>query len=63
MIDAKGNVLVCIVKWEDRASRGRVSQLLQIGLPRMMTSQEMLERTGDPAGGTRHYEKAPGRAR
>ena len=52
MIDNGGNVIVCIVKGEDRASSGLVSQLLQIEKPRMMGAPEMLEKTGYPAGGT-----------
>ena len=52
MIDAKGNVLVCIVKGEDRVSKARVSQLLQTEKPRMMNAEEVLEKTGYPAGGT-----------
>jgi len=52
MIDAKGNVFVCIVKGEDRASKAHVSQLLQAEKPRMMNAEEVLEKTGYPAGGT-----------
>ena len=52
MIDAQGNVIVCIVKGEDRASREDVARLLGIGKPRMMNAQELLEKTGYPAGGT-----------
>ena len=52
MIDAKGNVLVCIVKGEDRVSKARVSPLLQAEKPRMMNAGEVLEKTGYPAGGT-----------
>jgi len=52
MQDAAGNVLVCIVKGEDRASREAVAALLGIEMPRMMNAKEMLEKTGYPAGGT-----------
>ena len=52
MIDENGNVLVCIVKGEDRVSKAHVSRLLQIEKPRMMNAGEVLEKTGYPAGGT-----------
>lgn len=52
MLDAAGNVLVCIVKGEDRASREKVAALLNIPKPRLASAQEMLEKTGYPAGGT-----------
>jgi len=52
LIDAKGNAVVCIVKGEDRASREEAAKLLGIEKLRMMTAQEVLEKTGYPAGGT-----------
>ena len=52
MIDAEGNVLVCIVKGENRASREKVAKVLGIKKPKMANAQEMLEKTGYPAGGT-----------
>ena len=52
MTDRGGNILVCIVKGEDKASKEKVAELLGIEKPRMMNAQEMLERIGYPAGGT-----------
>lgn len=52
MQDANGRVLVCIVKGEDKASREAVAALLGIPKPRLMDAQQMLEKTGYPAGGT-----------
>lgn len=52
MVDEKGNVIVCIVKGEDRASAALASKLLGCGKLRLATAQEMLEKTGYPAGGT-----------
>jgi prolyl-tRNA editing enzyme YbaK/EbsC (Cys-tRNA(Pro) deacylase) len=52
MIDSKSNLIVAIVKGEDRASTSRVSKSLNIERPRIATPEEMLERTGYPCGGT-----------
>ena len=52
MIDSKGNLIVAIVKGEDRASTERVGKALNIERPRTATPLEMLEKTGYPCGGT-----------
>ncbi len=52
MIDAEGNLIVAIVKGEDRASTSRAGKALGIERPRLATSEEILEKTGYPCGGT-----------
>lgn len=52
MIDGAGNLIVAIVKGEDRASTTRVGEALKIQRPRTATAPEILERTGYPCGGT-----------
>ncbi len=52
MIDAQGNLIVAIVKGEDRASTSRVAAALGIERPRTATPDEILEKTGYPCGGT-----------
>ncbi|MFQ6014849.1 MAG: YbaK/EbsC family protein [Anaerolineae bacterium] len=52
MIDAEGELIVAIVKGEDRVSRKRVGRVLGIVPPRLATAEEILERTGYPCGGT-----------
>lgn len=48
---ADGALVVAVVKGEDRASTTRVASL--VGAPaRLATPEEVLERTGYPAGGT-----------
>ncbi|RAP23909.1 hypothetical protein C2W64_02985 [Brevibacillus laterosporus] len=51
MIDQNGNVIVAIVRGEDRASTSRVSKALHIERPRLADEKEVLEGTGYPAGG------------
>lgn len=51
MIDAQANIIVAIVKGEDRASTKRVGKTLKIERPRIATPQEILEKTGYPCGG------------
>ncbi|MES5955442.1 aminoacyl-tRNA deacylase [Bacillus fungorum] len=51
MMDQNGNLIVAIVKGEDRASTSRVSKALNIARPRLATENEVLEGTGYPAGG------------
>lgn len=51
MVAADGALVVAVVKGEDRASTSRVA--LVVGAPvRLATPDEMLARTGYPAGGT-----------
>ncbi len=52
MVDSQGNLLVVIVKGEDRASTSRVAQVLGIERPRMASPEEILDKTGYPCGGT-----------
>lgn len=51
MIDGEGNLIVAIVKGEDRASTSRVGKALQTEKPRIAGENEVLEKTGFPAGG------------
>lgn len=51
MIDQNRNLIVAIVKGEDRASTSRVSKALNIEKPRLADEKEVLEGTGYPAGG------------
>ncbi|HHW48997.1 MAG TPA: hypothetical protein GXX14_10340 [Clostridiaceae bacterium] len=51
MIDNEGNLIVAIVKGEDRVSRSRVGKVLNIEMPRIATEDEILEKTGYPCGG------------
>ena len=52
MTDVQGQVIVAIVKGEDRASTSRVAKALQTERVRTMTPDEMLTKTGYPCGGT-----------
>ncbi len=52
MTDAQGQVIVAVVKGEDRASTSRVAKALQTQQVRTMTPEEMLAQTGYPCGGT-----------
>lgn len=51
MVDDKGNLIVAIVKGEDRVSTSRVGKALKIERPRIATEEEILEKTGFPCGG------------
>ena len=52
MIGPNDELIVAIVKGEDRASTTRVSKALGIERPRIAEPEEMLEKSGYPAGGT-----------
>jgi prolyl-tRNA editing enzyme YbaK/EbsC (Cys-tRNA(Pro) deacylase) len=52
MIDSEQNLIVAIVKGEDRASTSRVAKALNIDRPRTATPEEILDHTGFPCGGT-----------
>lgn len=52
MIDSNNNLIVAIVKGEDRASTTEVGKILHIDRPRTATLEEILEKTGYPCGGT-----------
>lgn len=51
MIDDKGNLIVTIVKGEDRVSTKRVGEALNMKPPRIANEQEILDKTGYPCGG------------
>ncbi len=52
MIDSNQNLIVAIVKGEDRASTSRVAKALKIDRPRVAKPEEILNLTGFPCGGT-----------
>ncbi len=52
MVDSQGNLIVAIVKGEDRASTSRVAKALGIERPRLVAPEEILQKTGYPCGGT-----------
>lgn len=52
MIDINGDLIVAIIKGEDRASTSRVEKALNVERPRTATPEEILEKTGYPCGGT-----------
>jgi len=52
MIDSNGELIVAIIKGEDRASTSQVARELNIERPRLATPEEILEKTGYPCGGT-----------
>ncbi len=52
MVSTEDQLIVCIVKGEDRASTSRVAKALNIEKPRIASPEEILERTGYPCGGT-----------
>lgn len=51
MVDDKNNLIVAIVKGEDRVSTSRVGKVLNIDSPRIASKNEILEMTGFPCGG------------
>jgi prolyl-tRNA editing enzyme YbaK/EbsC (Cys-tRNA(Pro) deacylase) len=51
LIDSHDNLIVAIVKGEDRVSTSRVGKALQIDKPRTAGEDEILEKTGYPSGG------------
>jgi len=52
MIDSDQNLIVAIVKGEDRASTSRVAKALKIDRPRIANPEEILDHTAFPCGGT-----------
>ncbi len=52
MLDQNGNLIVAIVKGEDRVSTTLVGKHLDIDRPRPATPAEILDKTGYPCGGT-----------
>lgn len=51
MINYNGELIVAIVKGENRASTSRVAKALNIKIPRLATPEEILEKTGYLCGG------------
>lgn len=51
LIDSNNNLIVAIVKGEDRASTSKIGEILNIERPRIATPEEILEKTGYPCGG------------
>ncbi|HHV98340.1 MAG TPA: hypothetical protein GXX36_02000 [Clostridiaceae bacterium] len=51
MIDDNDNLIVAIVKGEDRVSMSRVGKALNTDTPRIANENEILEKTGYPCGG------------
>ncbi len=52
MIDANDDLIVAIVRGDDRASTSRVATSLGIERPRTADADAVLEKTGYPCGGT-----------
>ena len=51
MISSNGNLIVAIVKGENRASTSRVAKALNIEAPRIATPEEILQKSGYICGG------------
>ena len=51
LLDERGNLIVAIVKGEDKVSVAKVGEALNIIPPRMAEEKEILEKTGYPCGG------------
>jgi Cys-tRNA(Pro)/Cys-tRNA(Cys) deacylase len=52
MLDSNNNLIVAIVKGKNRASTSKIAKVLNIERPRLLTPQEILDKTGYPCGGT-----------
>ena len=52
LIDSEDNLIVAIVKGDDRVSTSRVGKALKISRPRIANPEEILQKTGYPCGGT-----------
>lgn len=52
LFDDKHNLIVAIVKGEDKVSLSKISAALGIGKLQLATPAEILEKTGYPCGGT-----------
>lgn len=51
LINSDGDLIVAIVKGEDRASTSRIAKALNIEIPRIATPEEILDKTGFICGG------------
>ncbi len=52
MIDSHENLVVAIVRGNERASATKVGKVLNNEMPRLATPKEILDKTGFPCGGT-----------
>lgn len=55
LIDSPGNLIVAIVKGEDRVSTKKVAKALNIERPRLAYPEEILEKSGYPCGGVSSF--------
>lgn len=55
MIDSEGNLIVAIVKGEDKASTKRVAKALNIERPEIAKPDEILEKSTYPCGGVTSF--------
>ncbi len=51
LIDSNGRIIVAILKGNDRVSLNRIAKTLKIPSPRFATTDEIILKTGYPAGG------------
>jgi len=51
LVDKEGNLIVAIVKGEDRASTKKIGKALRVERPRTVNPQEILQKTGFICGG------------
>ncbi len=51
MVNTHGDLIVAIVKGEDRASTSQIQKALGVEKPRLATPEEILEKTSYPCGG------------
>ena len=56
LIDNEGNLIVAIVKGEDRASTKKIGKVLGIERPRTANPQEILAKTGFICGGVPSFD-------
>lgn len=52
MLDHNGNLIVCIVKGEDKVNAGEVGRILDVKKPVIATPDVVQKKTGFPCGGT-----------
>ena len=51
-VDSTNNLIVAIVKGEDKVDANKIAFALKIQKPRIATPEQILEKTGYPCGGT-----------
>ena len=52
LLDEQGNLIIAIVKGEDKADRTTIAKVLNVPKIKMASPTEILEKTGYPCGGT-----------